>query len=192
MENNRQDLVDGIFSKLKELGMPVYSRRRSGVSSTFVERELADLGLRPPEDLLSFYEICDGTSTYEGDVLATIQLFPGFYWLSIIDCVEVFKSISESDNWNKAWLPIFANGGGDFYAVICDRESSSFGEIVGFVIGEYNQIAEFKSIDALFETIARSFSTNVFYAQNGILKADYPKMREVARQVQPGFIEHEV
>jgi hypothetical protein len=86
----------------------------------------------------------------------------------------------------------FADGGGDFYAVICDSASPFFGEVLGFVLGEQDQIIEFKNVATMLETIERSFADGAFFVSDGRLKADYPKMRAIAHKVQPGFTEHEV
>lgn len=192
MNTHLEALVDRIFGHLGQLGSRIPSRRRAGLSLNDIKKALSDQSLEAPDDLLALYAYCDGTSTREGDILGEIQFFPGFYWMSLDDALEAYRAVSKSGEWGGSWLPIFANGGGDFYAVICDSASPYFGEVVGFVLGEPDQIIEFRDIASLLETVERSFADAAFFASEGHLKADYPRMRAIARQVQPGFTEHEV
>jgi hypothetical protein len=111
--------------------------------------------------------------------------------LSLEYAIEVYRDISRAPEWDRAWFPIFANGGGDFYAVVCDKSSSCFGEIVGFILGEEVQLFEFKNIASMLKIIERSFADGVFFKSEGRLKADYSKIHAIARQLQPDFVEHE-
>jgi cell wall assembly regulator SMI1 len=192
MNTHLEALVDRIFGHLRDRASVTADRRRAGLSPEYVEAAIQDLGLQMPDDLRDLYSYCDGTSTFEGDVLGEIQFFPGFYWMSLEDALISYRAVSKSEGWNRAWLPIFANGGGDFYAVVCENTSPYFGEVVGFVLGEPDQMVEFRTVTSLFETIDRSFSHGAFFVSDGRLKADYSKMRAIARMAQPGFTEHEV
>lgn len=185
-------LVDSIFGHLRQLGSMIPSRRRTGLRPESIKKAMQNQGLDAPDELIALYAYCDGTSTQEGEILGEIQLFPGFYWMSLDDALATYRGVSKSVEWGGSWLPIFANGGGDFYAVVCDSDSPYFGEIVGFVLGEPGQIIEFKNIVSLLETIERSFADGVFFISEGGLKADYPRMRTIAREIQPDFLEHEV
>lgn len=189
---NLEPLIDRIFEQLRQHGSVVADRRRAGLSSERIEAVIRKLGLNVPNGLMELYTACDGTSTSEGETLGAIQIFPGFYWMDLEDAATVYEAVSQSDEWNPAWLPIFANGGGDFYAVICDSNSPYFGEVVGFVLGESEQISEFQNLFSLFETIIRSFENGVFFFSEDRLQADYSAMRAIARQTQPSFVEHDV
>lgn len=189
---NVEALVDRIFNHLRQLGSVVPNRRRAGVRADEVENVLLGLGLVGPNALLAVYAHCDGTTTYEGDILGRIQFFPGFHWMSLEDVVKAYEALSKGKEWKRAWLPIFANGGGDYYAVVCDGASPFFGEVVGFVRGEPDQIAEFRSIFDMLAVIERSFTDQAFFLSTNGLEADHVRMRSIARQVQPEFVEHEV
>jgi hypothetical protein len=192
MNTHIEALVDRIFGHLQQLGSRVPSRRRAGLSPAGIKEAIHDQSLNAPDELIALYACCDGTSTQEGEILGEIQFFPGFYWMNLDDALETYRGVSKSAEWGGSWLPILANGGGDFYAVVCDSASPYFGEVVGFVLGEPDQIVEFKGITSLLETIERSFADGAFFISEGLLKADYPRMRAIAREVQPGFMEHEV
>lgn len=192
MNSHIEASIDRIFGHLQQLGSVIPSRRRAGLSPERIRKAMYDQSLEAPDELIALYAYCDGTSTQEGEILGEIQFFPGFYWLSLDDALETYRGVSRSAEWGGSWLPIFANGGGDFYAVVCDSASPYFGEVIGFVLGEPDQIVEFKDVASLLETVERSFADGAFFISEGVLKADYPRMRAIAREVQPGFMEHEV
>ncbi len=191
MSINLEMTIDQIFAHLRELGRPTTQMRRPGLGPTIVTGKLGSLGLRCPDDLILLYGLCDGTETAEGDPLDEIHLFPGYYWMKLDEAIETYSSLVEEERWNAAWLPILANGGGDFYAVIGDEKSSDFGGLVGFILGESDHLVEFKNVTALFQTIEQAFTQKAFFLANGYLEADYPKLRAIARNVQPDFEEHD-
>jgi hypothetical protein len=159
MLSHLQSNVDRIFDHLRACGSLIPDRRRPGLSPADVEAKIGALGLRPPKDLVQLYAYCDGTTTTAGkDLLGKIRLFPGFYWMKLDEAITVYRSVSPHRLWHRSWLPIFANGGGDFYVVICNPASPFFGEVVLVMVGETDHIAEFKNVSALFETVERCFA----------------------------------
>src|SRR5262245_36297114 len=151
MTRDLKTSLDSIFAYLHSCGLSIADRGRAGIRRPDVDVKFQSLGLPPPADLSLLYSLCDGTTTVEGDKLGGIQFFPGFYWMSLDEAIQVYHSISGDARWNRWWFPVFANGGGDFYAVICDSNSPYFGEVVGFVVGDDDQqIVEFKSVSAMF------------------------------------------
>jgi len=188
---NLEMMIDGVFAHLRELERPIAQKRRHGVDTAMVTAKLRSLGLHAPADLVQLYSLCDGTETVEGEVLDDIHLIPGYYWIKLDESVVIYRSLIRDQRWSTNWFPIFSNGGGDFYAVICNENSSDFGGIVGFIVGESDHLVEFANVTTLFKTIDRSFSENAFFVTDGYLEADYPKMRAIARAAQPGFAEHD-
>lgn len=179
--------IDGIFAHLKRLDRPVAARRRPGLPEEEIRSNLDSLGLACPSDLVAAYAACDGIDYRPGDILDDIHFFPGFYWMPLAECIANYKLFKDDVRWNRHWLPLFANGGGDFYAVICDPASPSFGAVVGFMLGEEGHLIEFSSLAVMFEVIERSFETKAFYEQGGYLETNYPEMRDIVRAVDPGF-----
>lgn len=184
--------LERIFSRLGECGITSFTRRRPGLDAAEIEKVFRERGLEPPADLRTLYAVCDGTTILPDDRLGDICFFPGFHWMELGRAAQIYDSISTDSRWNASWWPIFSNGGGDFYGVICDPRSVFFGEVVGFVVGEADQIAEFKNVSAMLETIACSYEKGVFACNGGRLSADYREMRQIARTIQPGFFEHDV
>lgn len=145
-------------------------------------------GLQCPVDFLEAYHWCDGTETAEGDALDEIQFFPGYYWMSLDEALKTYDALVSDERWDASWLPVFANGGGDFYAVICNAQSRDFGGVVGFMLGENDHLIEFKNLAALLRTIEQSFLEDAFYVADGYLEANYSRMRMIARVIQPDFV----
>jgi len=193
MHSHLETAVDRIFDHLRACGSLIADRRRPGLNPAEVEAQIGALGLRPPTDLVQLYAYCDGTTTTAGkDLLGKINFFPAFYWMNLDEAVTVYHSLSNYSSWRRSWLPIFANGGGDFYVVICETTSPFFGEVLLVMYDETDHIAEFQNVSAMFETIERCFVEKAFFCSDGYLKADYAKMSAIAHSVQPDFAEHDI
>jgi hypothetical protein len=78
MGSHIENLVDRISDHLRQLGSVIPRRRRPGLSSDHVETAFHNLSLQVPKDLLALYAYCDGTFTYEGEMLGEIQFFRVF------------------------------------------------------------------------------------------------------------------
>jgi len=193
MRSHLVTAVDRIFDHLRACGSLISDRRRPGLSPAEVEAQIRALGLRPPKDLVQLYAYCDGTTTTAGkDLLGKINFFPAFYWMDLEKAITVYRSLSSHSLWRRSWLPIVADGGGDFYVVICETASPFFGEVLLVMYDETDHIAEFQNVSAMFETIERCFAQKAFFCSDGRLKADYAKMSAIAHSVQPDFTEHDI
>ncbi len=116
------------------------------------------------------------------------HFFPGFIFLALDDAIDTYTSISEDYRWMPDWFPVFGNGGGDFYAVICDPSSKDFGAVVGFIVGETEQPLEFESIYTMLETILDCFSGGVYYVSDqGFLEADDLSAVLIAKKHNPNL-----
>jgi hypothetical protein len=187
---NVRRTVDQIFAHLRELGRTIAVRRRSGIDAAIAKAKLQNVGLTAPPELLELYSECDGTQTARGEILDDIHFFPGYYWMSLDTSLTAYNSLVQGGGWNVAWLPIFANGGGDFYAVVCNKSSTDFGGVVGFLLGVPDVLVEFRNVATMMQTIERAYAEKAFFVADGCLEANYPEMRAIARTVQPDFAEH--
>lgn len=188
---NVQMAIENIFKYLEDLERPVAARRRNGLNENVVIEKLFSKGLECHADFLETYCSCDGTETAEGESLDEIQFFPGYYWMSLDEALEIYDALVIDDRWNRGWFPVFASGGGDFYAVICDESSRDFGSVVGFILGETDHLVEFENLTTFLNTIEQSFSERAFFVADGYLEANYSKMRAIAKVVQPKFVPHD-
>jgi len=180
--------LDDIFERLAALGRPVAQRKRNGLSSTIVAKRFSDVGLHCHPDVVAAYAASDGTDSCAGDTIGDLSLFPGYYWLPLHEVFEVYEAISSHATWSQDWVPLFASGGGDFYAVVCSDKEIAFGSMVGYLIGEPDIYIEFPTLGAMIETVRRSYHEGAFFASQEGLEADYGAMRRIAVEVSPTFL----
>lgn len=90
---------------------------RPGLAPERVASALADLSLPSSEDVVALYGWRDGADASSASTLDELQLFPGFYMLSLSDAAANHRGFVADPRWLHGWLPVFANGGGDFYVV---------------------------------------------------------------------------
>jgi hypothetical protein len=178
-------LIESIVQYLVILRRPVVSALQKKVDRTEVNKIFSTLGLIAPQGLLEMFESYNGTKVDEGDDLDSLHFFPGFYWMSVEDSVNSYLACCKYDLWDKSWFPLFSNGGGDFYCVICDKKSDNYGEIVGFIYGESSSDIEFSSLPAMLTVVRECFSRNIYYLENGYLEANDNAVIEVAREFCP-------
>lgn len=184
--------IRDIFDRLVELRRVSGLRAERGLSARVIISMFNESGLDCPDDIVEVYGICNGTRSTSSDSVDEIAFFPGFYWMRLEECFEVYNSIRSSDEWSRLWFPIFANGGGDFYAVVCDKKSSDFGALVGFILGEKDHLIEFRSLKDMISVISECLGQKVFFVSDGIYQADYASMRLISAKIQAPFFEHEV
>jgi hypothetical protein len=163
--------------------------RGSALDPEVVRARLRSEGLDAPEDLIEAYSVADGVKSDAGDVLEDIWVFPGYYWMSLDEAAASHRAFKDDPRWDRSWLPVFASGGGDFYAVSCSGVDR--GGVVGYLLGEEEQFIEFPDLGTMFEVLERSFAEGAFYNGPKGFEADYGAMREVAHRIAPGFSERE-
>jgi cell wall assembly regulator SMI1 len=133
-----------------------------GKTAPDVRATLERLGLTCSDELVSLYEWHDGTDATSGAILDDLHLFPGFYLLTLADAAATYEAFEDDPRWDRSWFPILANGGGDFFTVVCDE----FGGVVRFRIEDSEHPVEYSSISKLLETIAAAFENGVFYVDD--------------------------
>ena len=69
--------------------------------------------------------------------------------------------MKDDSRWCPSWLPVFANGGGDFYAINLSLGRDR-GTIVGFLLGESEHPIEYQSVKAMFATLLACYQEGIF------------------------------
>ena len=132
----------------------------------------------------SLYSWRDGTETAGIRTLHDIHLFPGFYLLSLEDAVANYRAFVSDRRWTPGWLPIFANGGGDFY--VTDLSGDMSGVVRHFRIEESEHPVEFLSIRDMLTTIAAGFERGAFFVDDhGYLQMDDRAFGSLAAELNP-------
>ncbi len=177
--------VNRIVNYLITAKRPVVALLKDGLDVNVVEQLMKKILLDPPADLIKLYECFNGTKIKAGDSLDDTHFFPGFYWLCLEDAIESYTSFIADNRWGKSWLPIFSNGGGDFYVVVCDKDSPIFGSVIGFMLGEDEHFIEFPNLSTMLCVIDECFAKGIYYVSDGFLDADYNAAMLVAKRFCP-------
>lgn len=184
MTTDLREALSRIEAGLAQLGRGVLLRAlRPGLGAEEVGRQLTGAGLPNDSAVASLYGWRNGSET-EGVTLDDIQMFPGFYLLSLEDAVTNYRAFDADQRWSPGWLPIFANGGGDFYLV--DLGDESPGMVRHFRIEEAEHPIEFRSLPDMMTTLAAGFDRGVFYVDpHGSLEMDDVRFAALAKEVNP-------
>lgn len=157
---------------------------REGIPSETVRSLLARVGLESFPELEALYAWRNGTVT-ESVKLGEIDIFPGFYLLSLEDAILNYRTFVGDTRWQVGWLPLFADGGGDFYIIDLGMESGR--PVRGFWIEWGEHSVEFSSLNMMLRTVAMGFARGVlFLDSNGYLSMDFHEFEVLASEVDPG------
>lgn len=132
-----------------------------GLPAGVVQSSLSSVGLSSTLELELLYMWKNGTIANRGVKLDDIYLFPGFYMLTLEDAIANYKAFLADRRWKAGWLPLFANGGGDFY--VLDLGSPAVGRVRHFRIEESEHPVEFNSLGAMLVTLATAFERDIFF-----------------------------
>lgn len=164
------------------------SRLNKGLERNEMNGRVSPFQLSPPADFFELYECIDGTHVSEGDMLDDIHFFPGFYFLSLTDVLSIYNAVHRDSRWESSWLPVFANGGGDFFCVECDMQAEKYGNIIGFLLGEPEQFVHYVSLSSMMSTIKECFEKAAYFvATEGYLEIDMEEEQKIARRHNPGL-----
>jgi cell wall assembly regulator SMI1 len=179
--------LDRILAGLDRLGRKrIHELLRPGVPQSRTRQRLEELALAPPRDLCELYAWRDGTDIGAATTLDEVYLFPGYYFLALEDAVAEYRA-RIGDGWHAAWVAMFADGGGGFFAVTCDPAESEFGQVVGLDGDGFPPAIAFFSIGRMVATIAQAYDDDMIHCDDdGYLEWDDEAFRELASRMNPG------
>jgi len=185
MTDNLSDSLVAIEAALRNLGRDALMQSlQSGLSAVAVRSKLDSAGLLSTPELETLYGWRNGTASDIAASLDDIHLFPGFYLLSLEDAVTNYRAFVGDRRWASGWLPVLANGGGDFYVV--DLSQAAVGAVRHFWIDEAEHPIEFSSLSAMMATVAQGFERGIFYVDpNGYLEMDDLVFGGLATEMNP-------
>ena len=176
--------LDAILGYLRGMNRPVAGLLQPGISVPELRIKTATFPTRLPEEVILLYGWHNGTRSSQGDMLDDLHFFPGFYFLPIEEAVEHWWNLRDAPGWNLDWLPLFANGGGDFYAAMCGEVKTDGTPIVGYIMGENKQDVEYESLASMFRTIRACFERGAFFlSQSGYLEANDVLHARIAKEL---------
>ena len=183
------ETFDEILDWLKRLGRDeLIQRLLPPIEGSRLVADIARYDLARCEDVSAFYQWKGGTDVPAGTPLDDVHFFPGFYFLSWADAITNLAAFKNDRRWNPKWLPVFANGGGDFYAVDCEKGSDSLCAVVGFLLDEPQQDVEYQTLGSMLETILECYRRGAFYIDDhGYLEINDRLHAEIARAHNPNL-----
>lgn len=178
--------LDGILAHLVTLGRPVTQVLKDGLPEGHAARRASGAGLVLPADVAGLYEWRDGTLDYPGAMLDDIHIIPGVYFPSLDETLSNHTAFRDDERWDPSWLPLLANGGGDFFAVDCSGNPGSWGQVSHFMLGEPEHPMLYLSVSSMFATFAEAFNRGIFFPHpSGFLEADDDAYAQLARMMNP-------
>ncbi|KJQ53834.1 hypothetical protein RS85_02386 [Microbacterium sp. SA39] len=184
-------MIDGLLHSLsaieeanRNLGRTTLLQQlQNGTSADRVRDSLNSIGLRSTEEIEALYGWHDGIADTDA-AIGRITLWPAFYFTSLEETVANYRAFVDDARWTPGWLPLFANGGGDFYVV--DLSTPGDTPIRLFLIDEDEHPIEFMSLTAMFATLEEAFRRGCFYlTPEGVFRKDYPAFGKLAAEMNP-------
>ena len=177
-------LLNEIEKSLRQLDHPCVDHLNPGISSQQIQELFKETPLQLNQDLRALYTWRNGSKDCEGITLGELAFFPGFYLMSLEESIQTYLELRETDAWGKSWFPIFASGGGDFYAMNLAPEAQ--GQILGFYVFEEEGQVEYRSLKSMLATLKACYEQGIIFRnEQGYLDMDYRKHAEVAHDINP-------
>ena len=177
-------LLNEIEKSLQQLDHPCVDHLNPGLSSQKIQELFEEITLQPNQDLHTFYAWRNGSKDSDGITLGELAFFPGFYLMSLEESIQTYLELRERNGWDKSWFPIFASGGGDFYAM--NLASEAQGQILGFYVFEEEPQVEYRSLKSMLTTFKVCYEQGIIFRnEQGYLDMDYRKHAEVAYEINP-------
>ena len=181
---NISQLLNEIEKSLQQLDYPCVDHLNSGLSSQKTQELFEEIPLQPTQDLRALYTWKNGSKDCEGITLGELAFFPGFYLMSLEESIQTYLELRERNGWDKSWFPIFASGGGDFYAM--NLASEAQGQILGFYVFEEEPQVEYWSLKSMLTTFKVCYEQGIIFRnEQGYLDMDYRKHAEIAHEINP-------
>jgi len=177
-------LLNEIEKSLQQLDHSCLVHLNPGISSQKIQELFEKIPLQPTQDLHALYAWRNGSKDCEGITLGELAFFPGFYLMSLEESIQTYLELRERNGWDKFWFPIFASGGGDFYAMNLAPESQ--GQIHGVYVYEEEPQVEYRSLKSMLATLKVCYEQGIIFRnEQGYLDMDYRKHAEVAHKINP-------
>ena len=177
-------LLNEIEKCLQQLDHSCLDHLNPGLSSQQIQELFEEIPLQLTQDLRALYTWRNGSKDCEGITLGELAFFPGFYLMSLEESIQTYLELRETDAWGKSWFPIFASGGGDFYAMNLAPEAQ--GQILGFYVFEEEGQVEYRSLKSMLATLKACYEQGIIIRnERGYLDMDYRKHAEIAHDINP-------
>ncbi len=170
------------------MNRPVVPLFQKGLTDPEIEEKMKCLPFQLPEEVARLYKWRNGTRIDTGATYDDLNFFPGFYLMALEEAIEQYLPRQEAVEWKPGWLPLFENGGGDFYQSICLPGPVPTAEIVGWIHGEPDQDVEYLSLTTMCQTILTAFDQGVIHLDgDNLLQCDDFQYSIIGHRYNPGL-----
>ena len=177
-------LLNEIEKSLQQLDHSCVEHLNPGLTSQKIQELFEEIPLQLNQDLHALYTWRNGSKDSDGITLGELAFFPGFYLMSLEESIQTYLELRARDVWNKFWFPIFASGGGDFYAMNLAPEAQ--GQILGFYVFEEEAQVEYRSLESMLTALKNCYEQGIIFRnEQGYLDMDYRKHAEIAHDINP-------
>jgi hypothetical protein len=181
MNKKISDTLNTILCYLEKLKQPVVTYMNAALDRESIINLFKVVSLNPSDELIELYQWRNGTKVIQGTALDDVQFFPGFHFLSLEDSISNYLAIQTDQRWNNNWFPIFANGGGDFYAIELFSVNEGNTPVIGFILGESQQDIEYQNLSIMLLTLCESYKRKIIFKdKEGYLEMDDEAYEKVA------------
>ena len=177
-------LLNEIEKSLQQLDHSCVEHLNPGLTSQKIQELFEEIPLQLNQDLHALYTWRNGSKDSDGITLGELAFFPGFYLMSLEESIQTYLELRATDAWGKSWFPIFASGGGDFYAM--NLASECQGQILGFYVFEEEAQVEYRSLESMLTALKNCYEQGIIFRnEQGYLDMDYRKHAEIAHDIDP-------
>lgn len=172
-----------IEAGLQKLGRAeLLQRFRPGLPNDEVPQRLQAAGLEADGALADLYGWHDGTELAGVQKSGSVHLMPGFYFPPLEHSLTDHAAFVQDPRWHQSWLPLLADGGGDFYFV----DQAGGGQVRRYRFDESEYPVEYASVSDMVHTLAAAYERDVFFVdEQGYLEMDDDAFAEVAAELNP-------
>lgn len=167
----------------------IYERLQPGLKRVYTEQLFNSTGIQSNNELLTLYEWRNGVNYNSGWVIGEIDFFSGGLLLSVEDMINAYKIFYQDGlRDNKALLPIFTDGSGD-YLLYNDDKTTNHGQLLlyapSLLLSAEPKATIYDSLTSLFKTIIECYNNRAYTFKNGQLEIDYDLEWEIAEALNP-------
>ena len=162
--------LEKLNENLKEFRSELYSELNDGLSESEIEEYEKNLNTKFPEDLKELYMWKNGQNIdcYDSFVNNSVFISLERSMEIVKEHLELSKTEFETLNWwNKSWIPILDNGGGDY---LCYDLEGTFTNLKGQLV-EFCHEEKYRNV--ISPTLEQFISKlNKFYKENEEVEID--------------------
>jgi len=180
------ETLDRILTHLRRLERGAPDRLQRGLTRDELRVWEKKLSLLFTEELESLYCWRNGTREEPADVFEMRYFFPGYYFVPLEEAAEIYRGQRIDPEWLPGWLPVFANGGGDYLIVPCAQQRMPTSSVLGWEHGEPDKSAEYETVSSLLQTVEAAFREGAFFVDDeDMMDVDQEQYRRIALQFNP-------